>query len=185
MELLRERKRQQMQHQLLAGEAWCNPWNLVFTHETGEHLCHYTVYRYFKTVVREMGRATSGFTIFVTASRWRRWNAGTTSRPCRRTLVTRRRASRWTSTVMCHSGCGRNRPAEWRSSSTRFHEQSKPSYKGLGASKKPRNRLVSGLSLAQWEGFEPDSENFCNPLSIKEQYCVQNLELLIPVSLFV
>ena len=61
MELLRERKRQQMQHQLLAGEAWSNPWNLVFTHENGMHLCHYTVYRYFKTVVREMGLSDQRF----------------------------------------------------------------------------------------------------------------------------
>lgn len=61
MTLLRERKRQQLQDQLMAGEAWDNPWNLVFTREDGKNLCHFTVYRFFKDVVREMGLGNQRF----------------------------------------------------------------------------------------------------------------------------
>lgn len=61
MTLLRERKCQQLQDQLMAGEAWSNPWNLVFTHEDGANLCHYTVYRFFKEAVKEMGLGNQRF----------------------------------------------------------------------------------------------------------------------------
>ena len=41
--------------QLLAGPAWENRDNLLFTNGTGRHLVHVTVYKHFKVVVREIG----------------------------------------------------------------------------------------------------------------------------------
>ena len=46
---------------LLAGEAWNNSWNLVFTNELGGHLCHCTVYKKFKAIVRELGMPEERF----------------------------------------------------------------------------------------------------------------------------
>ena len=46
---------------LLAGEAWNNLWNLVFTNELGGHLCHCTVYKKFKAIVRELGMPEERF----------------------------------------------------------------------------------------------------------------------------
>lgn len=54
MELLKTQKARQQQLQLQAGPAWDNPWNLVFTNELGGHLCHVTVYKHFKDVVKEL-----------------------------------------------------------------------------------------------------------------------------------
>ena len=54
MELLKTQKARQQQLQLQAGPAWENPWDLVFTNELGGHLCHVTVYKHFKEVVKEL-----------------------------------------------------------------------------------------------------------------------------------
>ena len=61
MALLRKQKSQQAQMRLLAGEAWNNSWNLVFTNELGGHLCHCTVYKKFKAIVRELGMPEERF----------------------------------------------------------------------------------------------------------------------------
>ena len=61
MALLRKQKCQQAQMRLLAGEAWNNSWNLVFTNELGGHLCHCTVYKKFKAIVRELGMPEERF----------------------------------------------------------------------------------------------------------------------------
>lgn len=61
MEVLKQQKSQQLQMQLLAGEMWDNPWNLVFTNEMGGHLCHFTVYKHFKNIVKEMGLESKRF----------------------------------------------------------------------------------------------------------------------------
>lgn len=37
------------------------PWDLVFTHENGMHICHYTVYRFFKEVVKNMSLENQRF----------------------------------------------------------------------------------------------------------------------------
>ena len=55
MAMLRKQKSQQAQMRLLAGEAWNNPWDLVFTNEFGRNLCHMTVYKKFKQIVRDIG----------------------------------------------------------------------------------------------------------------------------------
>ena len=55
MALLRKQRSQQAQMQLLAGPDWENPWNLVFTKETGGHLSHFMVYRTFKEIVTGIG----------------------------------------------------------------------------------------------------------------------------------
>lgn len=44
-----------------AGSAWENPWDLVFTNELGRHLCHETVYRNFKRIVRSIGLDNTRF----------------------------------------------------------------------------------------------------------------------------
>ena len=46
---------------LLAGEAWDNPWNLVFTNELGGHLCHFSVYSKFKEVAKGIGLESARF----------------------------------------------------------------------------------------------------------------------------
>ncbi len=53
--LLRKQKSQQAQDQLLAGPAWNNPDNLIFTNQTGGHLTHVTIYKHFKKTVRNLG----------------------------------------------------------------------------------------------------------------------------------
>ena len=55
MALLKKQRSQQAQMQLLAGQDWENPWNLVFTKETGGHLSHFMVYRTFKEIVTSIG----------------------------------------------------------------------------------------------------------------------------------
>jgi len=55
MECFRAIQDQQRELQKKAGELWDNPEGLVFTNETGGHLCHYTVYKHFKKVVKGMG----------------------------------------------------------------------------------------------------------------------------------
>ena len=52
---LREQQQQQAEMANAAGSAWNNAWNLVFTNELGGHLCHFTVYRRFKEIVRKIG----------------------------------------------------------------------------------------------------------------------------------
>ena len=61
MALFRKQKSQQAQMRLLAGEAWNNSWNLVFTNELGGHLCHCTVYKKFKAIVSEIGMPEERF----------------------------------------------------------------------------------------------------------------------------
>ena len=46
---------------LLAGEAWNNSWDLVFTNELGGHLSHFTVYIHFKRIVKELGMPEERF----------------------------------------------------------------------------------------------------------------------------
>ena len=55
MDMLREEKEWQEHNREIAGSAWQNDWGLVFTNEIGGHLCHFTVYKRFKDVVREIG----------------------------------------------------------------------------------------------------------------------------------
>ncbi len=55
MTLLKKQKSQQAQIRRLAGQDWRNPWDLVFTNETGGNLSHFTVYKSFKEIVRSIG----------------------------------------------------------------------------------------------------------------------------------
>ena len=66
IELLKEEKRWQEQKRELAGSAWDNSWNLVFTNELGRHLCHVTVYKHFKETVKKIGLPEERSTIFGT-----------------------------------------------------------------------------------------------------------------------
>lgn len=61
MSLLKKQKSQQAQMQLLAGADWENPWDLVFTNDTGGHLVHMTVYKVFKEIVKSMGLEQARF----------------------------------------------------------------------------------------------------------------------------
>ena len=61
MDMLREEKAWQEHNRELAGSAWQNDWGLVFTNEIGGHLCHFTVYKRFKAVVKEIGMAKERF----------------------------------------------------------------------------------------------------------------------------
>ncbi len=55
VELFREQMERQREWRALAGDAWCNEWNLVFTDELGNHLSHTTVTHCFKRIVRTIG----------------------------------------------------------------------------------------------------------------------------------
>ena len=55
MEILKVQRAWQKKCAEHAGSAWDNSWNLVFTNELGRHLCHETVYRNFKRIVRSIG----------------------------------------------------------------------------------------------------------------------------------
>lgn len=53
--LLRKQRARQAEMRLMAGPAWDNPWNLVFTNEVGGHLCHRTVIKHYKHIVASIG----------------------------------------------------------------------------------------------------------------------------------
>jgi len=55
MDILRQQRTKQNEARLRAGSFWDNEWNLVFTNEIGGHLCHHTVYKHFKKIVKELG----------------------------------------------------------------------------------------------------------------------------------
>ena len=55
MDILRQQRIKQNEARLRAGGFWDNEWNLVFTNEIGGHLCHHTVYKHFKKIVKELG----------------------------------------------------------------------------------------------------------------------------------
>ncbi|MBR5287725.1 MAG: site-specific integrase [Clostridia bacterium] len=55
MDILRQQRIKQNEVRLRAGGFWSNEWNLVFTNEIGGHLCHHTVYKHFKKIVKELG----------------------------------------------------------------------------------------------------------------------------------
>ena len=61
MNLLKKQKSQQAQMRLLAGKAWNNSLDLVFTNELGGHLSHFTVYIHFKRIVKELGMPEERF----------------------------------------------------------------------------------------------------------------------------
>lgn len=61
MQLLQRRRAQQCANRLRAGKLWDNPWNLVFTNETGRHLIAGTVYKDFKRKAAEIGLPDARF----------------------------------------------------------------------------------------------------------------------------
>ena len=46
---------------MMAGEAWSNPSQLVFTNALGGHLVHVTVYKDFKDIARSLGYENARF----------------------------------------------------------------------------------------------------------------------------
>ena len=61
MDRLSIRKAQQEKERLIAGEAWNNPDQLVFTDAAGGHLVHLTVYKDFKDIVKSLGYESARF----------------------------------------------------------------------------------------------------------------------------
>lgn len=61
MAALKRRKALQAQQKLMAGAAWSNPENLVFTNDIGQHLTKPTVYRAFKQLAASIGRPDARF----------------------------------------------------------------------------------------------------------------------------
>ena len=61
MAVLQKVKQEQAHKKEIADLAWSNPWNLVFTNEFGQHLCHFTVYHRFKDIVRAIGLEKARF----------------------------------------------------------------------------------------------------------------------------
>lgn len=55
MAALKAESFKQHQNMIAASSAWNNPMNLVFTNELGGNLCHFTVYKYFKRLVTDIG----------------------------------------------------------------------------------------------------------------------------------
>lgn len=55
MNLLKKQKALQARWQLVAGRAWVNQWNLVFTNQLGGHLVHVNVYKNLKRIFNKMG----------------------------------------------------------------------------------------------------------------------------------
>lgn len=55
MDTLKQQRIAQNKKRLLAGGAWCNDWDLVFTNDAGGHLCATTVYNHFKKIVKSIG----------------------------------------------------------------------------------------------------------------------------------
>lgn len=61
LQLLSNHKTKQEKMKNAAGEAWCNPDNLVFTNELGGHLVAWTVLRNFKEIAAKIGRPDARF----------------------------------------------------------------------------------------------------------------------------
>lgn len=61
MDVLREEKRLQAERQIMAGKAWGNKWNLVFTDVMGKHLALHTVYKHFKQAAAKIGAPEARF----------------------------------------------------------------------------------------------------------------------------
>ncbi len=55
-DVLKAVRREQAKNGLKYGSAYSNPDNLVFTDEIGNHLCSPTIWKHFKTHVKEIGR---------------------------------------------------------------------------------------------------------------------------------
>ena len=55
MESLKDQRKNQSEMMANAGSAWSNDWGLVFTNESGKHLCQCTVYKHFKESVSAIG----------------------------------------------------------------------------------------------------------------------------------
>ncbi len=55
MLILSRQKEHQGRLAKMAGSAWNNEWNLVFTNEFGEYYVHTTVYKNFKKIVEQLG----------------------------------------------------------------------------------------------------------------------------------
>lgn len=55
MNTLKAVRKQQAEQRLKCGGDWRNEQNFVFTNEAGQHLSMYMVYKYFKSIVKEMG----------------------------------------------------------------------------------------------------------------------------------
>lgn len=54
MKVLKEQRRIQSEWHMKAGPVWKNT-DLVFTNEIGEHLTHFTVYKHFKHIIKNIG----------------------------------------------------------------------------------------------------------------------------------
>lgn len=61
MDLLKAQRRKQAEWQLQTGPLWANADGLVFTDETGKHLCHHTIYQNYKRVAASIGLPASRF----------------------------------------------------------------------------------------------------------------------------
>lgn len=61
MQLLKQRREEQILERFRIGEAWNNEFNLVFTDETGKHLSHVTVYNCFKRFAAQIGSPSTRF----------------------------------------------------------------------------------------------------------------------------
>lgn len=61
MDLLKEQKDYQEQLRTMAGKAWSNEWNLVFTKEDGSHLAVSTVYNNYKRLVVKIDHGEQRF----------------------------------------------------------------------------------------------------------------------------
>lgn len=61
LQLLENQALQQKKEKDIAGSAWENPMNLVFTNKNGRHLIPQTVVRHFKDIVTSIGRPDARF----------------------------------------------------------------------------------------------------------------------------
>ena len=55
LDVLKKVKIRQAELRLKAGSSWSNPDDLVFTNDLGKHIATFTVYKYFKEVVTQIG----------------------------------------------------------------------------------------------------------------------------------
>lgn len=55
MDVLKKERTSQIENRLMAGDAWDNPFNLVFTNAFGSNLCAQTVYHNFKKLAAAAG----------------------------------------------------------------------------------------------------------------------------------
>lgn len=98
-------KEQQLEWRRKCGQAWSNPYGLVFTNEVGRNLPTTTVWKWFKRIAVDVGVEKSRFHDLRHPFTVESLRAGVTGKQSRKCLVTARSVSPWMFTATSQRPC--------------------------------------------------------------------------------